>query len=407
MKLSRANQVLVLVGLARLLDFTVRLSIVPFFPDLAVRYGVSYAAIGSLFAAFFVGAATFQVPFGWASDRYPPQRLAALGAVTLCIAGLVFARTDHLAVAIAARFLTGAGISAMAVAGVKLVSDAFPSSRRGRALSILEVVIGTSMLLALTVFPLLTHRVTLQSILTALALGNLPLAFFMMRLPDLRRQKPAASADSPLTSGTGRKEFIRHYSRQTLAILTLSFSGIMVMNAYQGWLPTFLEEVQQFTKDEAALVMAIIMLSHIPAAYISGWLTDRLGRLPVVNLSSILLLPPLLALAWLQQVEAGLTTIAPIAIMLGIGGGFTPAPVIAFSTEALGPARAGFGTSLMQLAAHLGGGAAGVVFGAIVDMTGSFAWGWLLMAAFLVARLFMSRLAVEPAHHEALLPRRA
>lgn len=388
--MSPPRRVLILVGIARILDFTLRMGIIPFFPELAVRYGISYTMVGSLYAAFFIGAAVCQIPFGWAADRYRPQKLMVAGTLLLGVSGLIFAWATSLPVALAARFFMGAGMAAVTAPGTRMISDAFPREHRGKAMSIIEVVIGSSMLLSLSGFPLLVQLVPLNTILTVLSLANLPLALIFARTT--APSPPSTVVAIPFASDNERATGAPH-TRQIAAILLLSYSGLMVLNAFLSWLPTYLEEQRHFTKESAALYMAVIMTIYVPSAYTAGWLSDRLRRrIPVINLSTMVLIPAFVGLALIQQPWV----LVPVALLLGVGGGWTPTPVITFASEALGPDRAGFGSSLMQLAAQIGTATAGIAFGAIVDITGNFASGWLLLVVVLTLRLWLARLAVEP-----------
>lgn len=387
---TRTSQgiVLALVCASRLLDFTLRMGIVPFFPELAERFGISYAAVGGIYSAFFIGYAALQLPFGWMADRWPENRLVALGLIGLGASALAFLQADTWQGAAAARLVMGATTAAMAVPGIRLAATAFPPERRGHAVGVVETAIGASNLLALSGFPLLARWISVDALTILPAVASFPLAaaFLWMGSPPRLQATPAARAAQPgPAAGTNL--------RQVAALFVLGFLGLMALNGFMGWVPTFLREGLGYAPSAAAAVMAVALAVYVPAAYVSGSTSDRLGRrIPMVNAGSAIMIAAYLAMAF---GGAGPAMVYAGALLYGIGGGSSMPALIAFSTEALGPARAGLATGLMQVAAQAGSAVAGVVYGAVVDWTGEFSGVWWLGAVVLAVRVVASRLAVE------------
>ncbi|HEX6989828.1 MAG TPA: MFS transporter [Bacillota bacterium] len=376
---------LALVCATRLLDFALRMGIVPFFPELAERFNISYAAVGGIYSAFFIGYAALQLPFGWSADRWPENRLVALGLLGLGVSTLAFLHADTWQGAAAARLFMGASTAATAVPGIRLAATVFPPERRGYALGMLETAIGASNLLTISGFPLLARWVAVDSLTLAPAAATFALAaaFLWMGSPP----RPAVSPP-PFRQETGRADL-----RQVLALFLLGFLGLMALNGFLGWAPTYLREGLDYTPTAAAAAMAVALAIYVPAAYLSGSVCDRLGRrIPVINAGSLVMMAGCLGLAF------GAAGPAPVylgALLFGIGAGTGMPALITFSTEALGPARAGLATGLMQVAAQVGSAVAGVVYGAVVDSTGGFTGIWWLCAGLLAVRVVSSGLAVE------------
>nr|MBO2507310.1 hypothetical protein [Bacillota bacterium] len=382
--------VLALVCASRVLDFALRMGIVPFFPELAQRFGVSYAGVGGLFSAFFIGYAALQIPFGWAADRWPENRLVSLGLLGLGAGAAAFLAADTWQAASAARLIMGAATAAMAVPGIRLAATAYPSERRGHAVAVVEAAIGATNLLALSGFPLLARWVSVDTLVLVPAAACVPLAaaFWWVRSPgQVGRRSPAPAAPPAPEAGPATS------LRQVLALFLLGFLGLMTINGYTGWAPTYLREGLGYAPPAAAAVMAAALAIYVPAAYVSGAISDRLGRrIPLINAGSAALMAAFLGMAF---AGGGPALVYLGALLYGIGAGGSMPALIAFSTEALGPRRAGLSTGLMQVAAQAGAAAAGVVFGAVVDWTGEFSGVWWLGAALLAVRIVSSRLAVE------------
>ncbi|REJ38056.1 MAG: hypothetical protein DIU84_01990 [Bacillota bacterium] len=167
----------------------------------------------------------------------------------------------------------------------------------------------------------------------------------------------------------------------------------MTTTGSPGGAPPYLREGLGYAPPAGAAVMAAALAIYVPAAYVSGAISDRLGRrIPLINAGSAALMAAFLGMAF---AGGGPALVYLGALLYGIGAGGSMPALIAFSTEALGPRRAGLSTGLMQVAAQAGAAAAGVVFGAVVDWTGEFSGVWWLGAALLAVRIVSSRLAVE------------
>jgi len=84
-----------------------RTGIVPLFTDLQPRFGVDYAGVGTLFAAYVFGYAIFQAIVGLIGDRFNARSLLLTGLALSTLFSAVFAGTRTYDLALVARFLLG------------------------------------------------------------------------------------------------------------------------------------------------------------------------------------------------------------------------------------------------------------------------------------------------------------
>ena len=49
-------------------------------PSISQQFQLTNEQLGKVFSAFFMGYALFQIPAGWAADRWGPRRVLAFGA---------------------------------------------------------------------------------------------------------------------------------------------------------------------------------------------------------------------------------------------------------------------------------------------------------------------------------------
>jgi ACS family glucarate transporter-like MFS transporter len=104
-----------------------------------------------VFSAFLLGYALFQIPGGWAGDRYGPKSVLALAilfwSVFTALTGLAPKLIFHgwinaVAAFMIIRFLVGAGEAATSPNGNKIVGNWMGSARRGTGASFTILGVG-------------------------------------------------------------------------------------------------------------------------------------------------------------------------------------------------------------------------------------------------------------------------
>src|SRR5882672_951734 len=93
--LREDTQVIGLVGLAHSVSHFSQLVLPPLFPLLKVEFGVSYAQLGLLMAAFFVVSGIGQALSGFLVDRIGARPILCCGIALLGIAALGLALSPH------------------------------------------------------------------------------------------------------------------------------------------------------------------------------------------------------------------------------------------------------------------------------------------------------------------------
>ena len=378
---------LVLLSSGRFVTFVARLNIVPFYPELMTRFGTSYTGAGTLFSAFFLGYSASLIPAGSAADYANPRRQFTIGLILLGCTGAVVALTPSYAVALVARVLAGAAVAMTFTASLKLVAVRFTRDIRGKAVGVMDTATGLGTLTALSLLPVLSQWVNYQYLLLSLPLlcaGALAL------LPSAGIDQAAAGEPS----GRPRTP-LRGLLDRNLALITVTaLLGLFTANGALGWLPTHLTQVLHYTKVQGGYIMGIVLVGQMTGVYPAGILSDRMGRrLPLVYFGTATLLVSFLGLT---MVGRGVLLYG-LAFVLGTGISVAVTPLTVLAIESVGPDRAGVISSITVAAAQAGSGLAGVIFGWVLDRTGSFTAIWLAAAAISAARLVLASRIRE--HH--------
>jgi len=135
------------VALVGAISFLDRVNISIAGPSIASQYRLTDLQLGWIFAAFAAGYSLFQIPAGWAADRFGPRRVLTFGTVwwavfttlTACIPGGI---ARAVLVFWSVRFLLGVGECVMYPSSNRWVAAWIPTAERGLANGLIFAGVG-------------------------------------------------------------------------------------------------------------------------------------------------------------------------------------------------------------------------------------------------------------------------
>jgi nitrate/nitrite transporter NarK len=351
-----------------------RLTFPALIPAVIADAGWSYAAAGTIQTAYFWTYAAVQVPIGLIADRWGPRRVMLLCMATLAVGTVWFATTSTYGGSVAARMLVGVGAAAVWVPGFRLVGEWFPAAERGRAAGLISAGGGIGGTLAFVVAPwLASHhgwRVAYGTLVVPAAATLALIALFV-------RGGPHAAASARVPAGGLRRVFGTAALWPLNLALLAGFAGYF---SFLTFLPALLARGLGASGAEAGLITSLVTAGTIVSWPIGGLLSDRLGRRrPIFVASQALSVAGALAFA-LVVPRLGLLPIAAIAL----GAGFAQAGLImpfVMVVEVFPSALAATATGVANTACFIGVMVLPIVLGRIVDLTGTFAAAFVLIAA--------------------------
>ncbi|GAB3415008.1 MFS transporter [Haloparvum alkalitolerans] len=399
----REYDVLVVTALIWFLAKFLRYAFPPLFEPLQASYGVSNAAVGTAFTGFMIVYAAMQFPSGVLADRLGAVRVVVAGAVLAGAGALVLVVDSPFAVLVGAMLVMGAGTGAHKTVAVRLLSRVYPA-RTGRALGALDtfgafggVVAPAAVVLFLSAPPALAaalsrlpgadwRAVFLIAGVVALGLATA----FRIRVPR-RLSEGSDSTDehadeSPVeTDDEDRDEpGVRDYVDLFRAPRFSAFVGVTVLFsfAYNGtvaFLPLYLADAGGLSTATANLIYSALFVVSL-VQLVSGDLSDRVGRLPVIVATLALAGAALAAAVVLPAVGAGPVALGAVVVLLGLGAhGFRPVRG-AHLVEILPDWMAGGGLGVVRTLLMGAGAFAPAVVGTLADAAG-FRVAFALLAA--------------------------
>lgn len=314
-----------------------------------------------------------------------------VSAVTIVpILFIAFVALNSYALLLVGGFFLGVAGTTFAV-GVPFVNAWFPPERRGLAVGIFGAGMGGTAISALTTVKLYDGLgARTPFLITAAVLAAYAVVAWMFLRDAPGRTTPTTSLIRRLVANAKLP-----ITWQACVLYAVAFGGYVAFSVY---LPAYLKTDYGLTPADAANRMAGFVAVAVIMRPLGGWLSDRLGPVPVLAVGYAVVVAGAAVAATHPLLEhVGTIAFLGMAAALGSGSGATFA-LIAEVTE---PSRVGGVTGLVGAAGGLGGFVPPLVMGYVYGRTESYAIGlWLLSATAaltLVLTLTLVR-ATERAH---------
>jgi len=312
-----------------------------------------------------------RIPVGALTDKFGGREMFVIVSLATIIPILFigfFGQTDYAALLVGGFFL---GISGTAFAvGVPFVNAWYPPERRGFAVGVFGAGMGGTAISALTTVKLWTNVGDKAPFLFAAA----ALAIFAVAAWFLMEDAPGRTA--PTTSLMERLNANARLpiSWQASILYAVAFGGYVAFSVY---LPAYLKTAYDLTPADAANRMAGFVLVAIVMRPVGGWLSDKLGPIPVLAGGyGVVVVGAAVAATTPILEHVGTVAFLAMAAALGSGAGATFA-LIAKVTE---PGRVGGVTGLVGAAGGLGGFVPPLIMGYVYGRTDSYGIGLALLS---------------------------
>jgi len=320
-----------------------------------------------------------RIPLGLLADRLGGRKVFTWTMIVSVAAALLMGKVDTYSQLLLFGFFTGIALASFSV-GVAFVSGWYPPEKQGFALGVYGAGnVGQSLAAfgAPLMFAYAGFRNTFWSFAVLLALWCV---LFMVFAKDAPRT----------TAPKSFKQTVRPLSEKMSWVLSffyfLTFGGFVAMSIY---LPMFLTELFKLTPQDAGFRTAGFVLLATLMRPIGGWLSDKVGGMAIL----LWIFPFVAAMALLMTLQ----TMVPFTIgalgmaaAIGLGNGAVFKLVPLYFPQSVGAV-----TGLVGAMGGLGGFFPPLALGLIRQQTGSFVWGFTLLALFALLCLAVARMTAR------------
>jgi MFS transporter, NNP family, nitrate/nitrite transporter len=312
-----------------------------------------------------------RIPVGALTDRLGARRMFPAVALLTVLPVLYLGHfADSLTGYLIGGFFLGLGGTTFAI-GIPFVNAWYPPARRGLALGIFGAGMGGTAISAFSTVQL-TKAIGPSfpfDLVAVVLVVYAAVAYLLLR----------DRADRPVATGSmlGRlATTLRMAATWQLSFLyAVAFGGFVAFSVY---LPTYLTTAYQLDRADAALRTAGFVVLAVTMRPIGGWLCDRLRPIAVLA-TAFAVVATFAVLAAFQLPLIPVATIAFLGMAAALGTG--TGAVFALVARMVATERVGAVTGVVGAAGGLGGFFPPLVMGLVYGSLGSYALGFLLLAA--------------------------
>ncbi|WP_437222277.1 MFS transporter [Planctomicrobium sp. SH661] len=248
--------------------------------------GITKTQMGTVFSAFILCYAVFEVPGGWLADRFGPRlilaRIVFAWSLMTALTGAAIGFVSLLTV----RALFGVGEAGMFPSSARVITRWFPKSQHGRVfgLMLMTATLGGAAAQPLSIW--LQELITWRWMFVVFATAGVfwAVAWYLWFRNDPHDHPAVNDAELELI-GTNPPEphppipwAQFQASRNLWMICLMYFSTIYGTYFYLTWLPEYLQTSRGMELRAAGWWSALAMISMAVGNVLGGWLSDVASR---------------------------------------------------------------------------------------------------------------------------------
>jgi MFS transporter, DHA1 family, multidrug resistance protein len=278
----------VILVLASLLSrFSYQMARSPVLPRFAQDLGSSPELIGLIVAASTITGIFIKLPAGALSDLLGRRRMMLLGSLFFALPPFLYPLiTDALSL-LFLRFVHGFATAIFSPVASAYVADLFEKGR-GEKLGWFSSAtdVGATLGPLIGGFVLFSTASYSTTYLIVGALGCLPL-LMVLRLP-VEESRPTAKENKPARWSEFKKGIVEVLSSR-LVIIASALEAAMYLGygAFLGFFPIYAKELG-YNDASIGLIMGSQLATTMVGKPLGGWLSDRIGRKPIILLGILL-----------------------------------------------------------------------------------------------------------------------
>ena len=379
-----ATGIVLLLGLAILLNYIDRGAIAIASPQLKPELGLSNTAYGYAVSAFFWTYVPIQLFIGWACDRWCVYRLIAAGIALWAVSTLAMGLVGGLTSLILFRLLLGVGESITFPGASKVIARHVAPANRGLANSVVAAGIALGPVVGTFAGGLLVAAYGWRTMFVLFAAVTLlwivPWLMTARKLPSFA----PATREPPVPIRTVAR------SRAVWAMGIGHFGATYPLYFIIVWLPLYLTTQRGLSITAMTYLATLGFVAQAASAVAQGWWSDRMVRAgrDEAAIRRALMIGGNLVMAGAVVALVGArdtTVIALLLILFGAAAATGGVNLYAIAQMFAGPRASGSFIGIQNGVGNVPGIVMPIVTGLIIDWTGVYDNAFWLTAAVCVA----------------------
>jgi MFS family permease len=258
---------------------------VPLLPYIRNEFSLSYTQASFVTSSFAIAGGIGQLPAGFLADRIGPRFLIMVGIVGVAIAGALVGLSQSYVMLLVLLMLMGLLSGGYHPAATPLISASVEPNQRGRALGLHLVGGNASFFLAPIIAGAIAGAWGWRMSFLGLAVPTVLFGLFFYFY--LRRQQTGGATTA---AGRGWADDTKPppgNKQRIAAFLVMSVLGGGVGMSAVSFIALFAVDRLGASEQAAASLLSIVFFAGLWASPVGGYLSDRLGRVPIIVITSL------------------------------------------------------------------------------------------------------------------------
>ncbi len=239
-----------------------------------------------VFSAFTLPYGISQIPAGWLADRINRRVIMSVGICGVGLAGVLVGLSQTYIMLIVFLVLMGVLGGGYHPSATPMVSALVESKKRGRTLGIHEIGAGASFFVVPLIAAFIAAAWGWRGSFIGLAIA--PLVFGIIFYRVLVRRAALSQTQPKLIKHHEEAAPQPGYRRRLVALIIFSAGTGGVVAAVAAFLPLYMVDHFGVSEQTAASLMSVYYSAGLWAGLLGGYISDRLGRVPVLVLNSLI-----------------------------------------------------------------------------------------------------------------------
>lgn len=253
---------------------------VPLLPFIRDDFALNYTQSALVVSAFTLSYGIGQLPAGRLADRIGPRMLVTIGISGVALAGLLVGLSQSYMMMLVFLVLMGLLGGGYHPAASPAISASVEPRNRGRALGVHMIGGSASYFLSPVIAAAIAATWGWRSPFIGLAIPAIGFGILFYLL--LGRRVAVKEAEHGTIDSHKQAPSTLGHLRRLAPFLTLSTFTLALVISIISFIPLFLVDHLGISKEMAAASIALIYSSGFWAGILGGYLSDRLGRIPVI-----------------------------------------------------------------------------------------------------------------------------
>lgn len=263
-------------------------------------------------SAFTLTNGISQIPAGWLADRIGPRLLITMGICGVAVAGILVGISQTFIIMIIFLMLMGITCGGYHPAATPMVSLLVEPEKRGRALGFHEVGAGTSFFVVPMIAAAIATAWNWRVSFIGLAVPTLIFGIIFYRI--IGRYTSTSQAQQEITDQGNETSSASGRVRRLVAFITMSVFTGAVLSPAISFVPLYMTDKLNISEQMASSFLSILYLAGLWASPVGGYISDRLGRVPVVLVVNLVAAGAVYLLSW----SSNTVEIGTLLFVLGI-----------------------------------------------------------------------------------------